>query len=108
MPLLEARLLHARAREAVVGGAQRLVRVRVRVRASVRVRVRDSPNPNPNPEALALTLTRRVRHAGEPVVKGTRYVLVGFVRARPLAAAWREIGKEEEAPPGADEDLDEE
>ena len=49
-----------------------------------------------------------MRHAGEPVVKGTRYVLVGFVRARPLAAAWREIGKEEEAPPGGDEDLDEE
>ena len=40
----------------------------------------------------------RVRHAGEPTTEGTRYVLVGFVRARPLAAAWREIGKEE-APP---------
>ena len=83
------------------------VRVKVRVRASVRVRVRVSPNPNP--EALALTLTRRVRHAGEPTTEGTRYVLVGFVRARPLAAAWREIGKEEEAPDAEEEeDLDDE
>ena len=40
----------------------------------------------------------RVRHAGEPTTEGTRYVLVGFVRARPLAAAWREIGKEEIPP----------
>ena len=40
----------------------------------------------------------RVRHAGEPTTEGTRYVLVGFVRARPLAAAWREIGKEEILP----------
>ena len=48
-----------------------------------------------------------MRHAGEPTTAGTRYVLVGFVRARPLAAAWREIGKEEEAPE-EDEDLDDE
>ena len=50
-----------------------------------------------------------MRHAGEPTTAGTRYVLVGFVRARPLAAAWREIGKEEDAPDAElDEELDEE
>ena len=46
----------------------------------------------------------RVRHAGEPTTEGTRYVLVGFVRARPLAAAWREIGKEE-APPEEESEI---
>ena len=50
----------------------------------------------------------RVRHAGEPTTAGTRYVLVGFVRARPLAAAWREVAKEEAPPDEEDEDEDEE
>ena len=33
----------------------------------------------------------KLRHAGVPVTSGTRYILAGFVRARPLAAAWREL-----------------
>ena len=33
----------------------------------------------------------RLRHAGSPVGKGTRMVLAGFVRAQPLARAWREL-----------------
>eukprot|EP00327_Prymnesium_parvum_P030950 CAMPEP_0195604206 /NCGR_PEP_ID=MMETSP0815-20121206/6524_1 /TAXON_ID=97485 /ORGANISM="Prymnesium parvum, Strain Texoma1" /LENGTH=474 /DNA_ID=CAMNT_0040743857 /DNA_START=11 /DNA_END=1438 /DNA_ORIENTATION=+ len=32
-----------------------------------------------------------LRHAGTPVSQGTRYILAGFVRARPLAAMWREF-----------------
>lgn len=32
-----------------------------------------------------------LRHAGRPVSRGTRYILAGFVRARPLAEAWREL-----------------
>ena len=33
----------------------------------------------------------KLRHAGMPVSRGTRYILAGFVRAQPLAAAWREF-----------------
>ena len=33
----------------------------------------------------------QVRHAGEAVVSGRRYILAGFVRVRPLAAIWRDI-----------------
>ena len=32
-----------------------------------------------------------LRHAGQPVTAGTRYILAGFVRARPLAAEWRGV-----------------
>lgn len=33
----------------------------------------------------------RLRHAGNPVSAGSRYILAGFVRARPLAAAWERL-----------------
>ena len=36
----------------------------------------------------------RLRHAGNPVDSGTRMVLAGFVRAQPLALAWRELQPE--------------
>ena len=49
----------------------------------------------------------RLRHAGQPVIEGTRYILAGFVRVRPLAEAWprvlspvapREEDEEEDVP----------
>ena len=33
----------------------------------------------------------RLRHAGQPVIEGTRYILAGFVRVRPLAEAWPRV-----------------
>ena len=39
----------------------------------------------------------KLRHAGMPVSRGTRYILAGFVRAQPLAAAWREFAVANEA-----------
>jgi|SouAtlMetagenome_1021521.scaffolds.fasta_scaffold114795_1 hypothetical protein len=56
----------------------------------------------------------RLRHAGQPVVEGTRYILAGFVRVRPLAEAWprvfspvapREEDGEEDVP--VEEDVEE-
>eukprot|EP00747_Dinoflagellata_sp_TGD_P028158 gnl/TRDRNA2_/TRDRNA2_133072_c1_seq2.p1 gnl/TRDRNA2_/TRDRNA2_133072_c1~~gnl/TRDRNA2_/TRDRNA2_133072_c1_seq2.p1 ORF type:complete len:169 (+),score=19.92 gnl/TRDRNA2_/TRDRNA2_133072_c1_seq2:154-660(+) len=32
-----------------------------------------------------------VSHEAKPIVKGTRYILAGFVRAAPLAKLWREM-----------------
>ena len=46
----------------------------------------------------------RLRHAGNPVTSGTRYVLAGFVRCRPLAAAWRSLRRANE-PDATDEQI---
>ena len=44
----------------------------------------------------------RLRHAGNPVDKGTRMILAGFVRAQPLALAWRELHLQPEPREDAD------
>jgi len=33
----------------------------------------------------------RIRHTGLPVTKGTRYIIAGFVRAKPFAEEWRTL-----------------
>ena len=49
----------------------------------------------------------RLRHAGQPVEEGVRYVLAGFVRCRPLCEAWREL-RIAPQPSGGYEDVSEE
>ena len=44
----------------------------------------------------------RLFHAGEAVDEGTRYVLAGFVRAKPLAEAWRELRRPPPPPPAGE------
>ena len=39
----------------------------------------------------ALTHYGRLMHEGRPTLRGARYILAGFVRAKPLAEAWREL-----------------
>ena len=47
----------------------------------------------------------RLRHAGNPVTSGTRYILAGFVRAQPLAAVWHQLRyPDDNAPMGREEE----
>ena len=50
----------------------------------------------------------RLRHEGVPVEWGRRYILAGFVRVQPLAAAWKLLRPAEEAPAAEAEEREEE
>ena len=49
----------------------------------------------------------RIRHTGLPVTKGTRYIIAGFVRAKPFAEEWRRLRGEASSQAPSEGELEE-